>query len=104
MSPLRSVLRPFGYLVFVTALMALSGAAKLLGERHELGFFAGRVSRTIWRFPEVTRRGVIMAWLVWAGLFAAAASDTTPWDEVALGALALLVLGRQFLGRRHTGR
>jgi hypothetical protein len=93
---LRSFLRPIGYLAFVIALAALSGAASLLGERHELGFFAGRLSRTIWRYPEVVRRGVQMAWLVWAALFAAALSDTTPWDEAALGALALVVVWRHF--------
>jgi hypothetical protein len=101
---LRSLLRPIGYLAFVTALAALSAAAWLLGERHELGFFASRLARTIWRYPEVTRRGVQMAWLVWAALFAAALSDTTPWDERGLGALALLILGRRFLRRHFAGR
>jgi hypothetical protein len=43
----RFLLRPFGYLAFVVALLALSGAARLLGETHELGFFAGRLARTV---------------------------------------------------------
>jgi hypothetical protein len=93
---LRPILRAFGYLAFVIALWALSGASWLLGERHELGFFAGRLGRTIWRYPEVTRRGVQLAWLAWLALFAAAISDTTPWDEAALAALALVVLWRHF--------
>jgi hypothetical protein len=89
----RLLVRPFGYLAFVIALAALSAAAWLLGERHELGFFSSRLSRMLWRYPEVTRRGVEMAWLVWLGLFAVAVSPLDPiassWDEVALGAIAL---------------
>jgi hypothetical protein len=85
--------------MFVAALVALSGTAWLLGERHELGFFAGRLARIIWRYPEVTRTGVQMAWLVWAVLFGLALSPIDPiasrWDEVALGALALFVLWRR---------
>ena len=94
---LRCLLRPIGYLAFVTAIAALSVAACLLGERNELGFFASRLARTIWRYPEVTRHGVQVAWLVWAALVAAAVSDSTPWDERGLGALALFVLGRRFI-------
>jgi hypothetical protein len=60
---MRACLRPFGYLAFVVALGALSSAARLLGDEHELGFFAGRLSGMIWRYPEITRRGVQMAWL-----------------------------------------
>ena len=96
---LRLVLRPFGYLAFVFALAALSVSARLLGEKHELGFFSNRLARTIWRYPEVTRRGVQMAWVVWALLFAAAISDETPWDERALGAIAVIALWRQLAAR-----
>ena len=92
----RVIVRPFGYLAFVVALAALSTAAWLLGERDELGFFSGRLSRMLWRYPEVTRRGVETAWLVWAALFALAVSPLDPiasrWDEVVLGASALGVL------------
>ncbi len=96
---------PLGYLVFVLALLALSATARVLGEEHELGFFAGRLSRTMWRYPEVTRPGVQAAWAVWAALFALALTPIDPlatrWDEVALAAVALLVLWhRLFAGRR----
>jgi hypothetical protein len=97
-------LRPFGYLAFVVALWALSAAARLLGDEHELGFFAGRLNRTIWRYPEVTRRGVQVAWLTWLVLFVIAVSPfdplSTEWDEIVLVALAAGVLWRQRLGRR----
>jgi hypothetical protein len=96
MKAFRLLLRPVGYLLYVVALAALSGAAKLLGDRHELGFFSGHLSRTLWRYPEVNRRGVQMAWLAWAALFAIAVSPIDPipssWDEVVLGALALGVV------------
>jgi len=99
---LRILLRPVGYLAFVVALFALSAAARLLGEKHELGFFAGRLSRTVWRYPEVTRRGVQVAWLLWAVLFAVALSPFDPlatrWDEAVLAALALGVLAYQHFG------
>jgi hypothetical protein len=101
---LRPLLRPFGYLAFVIALAAFSATAWLLGEEHELGFFASRLSRTVWRYPEVTRRGVQLAWLVWAVLFLVAASDDTPWDERALGALAVIALWRHFAARRRATR
>lgn len=87
---LRLLFRPLGYLAFVLALGTLSTAAWLLGDEHELGFFAGRLSKSIWRYPEVTRRGVQMAWLVWTALFVLALSNTFPWDEVALAAVALI--------------
>jgi len=100
MNFLRLAVRPFGYLLFVVALSALSGAARLLGTDHELGFFANRLARMLWRYPDVTRRGVQMAWLVWAVLFAVSLSPLDPlatrWDEVALGALALSVLWHRF--------
>jgi hypothetical protein len=98
----RALLRPFGYLAFVIALAALSGAAWLLGERHELGFFSSRLSRMLWRYPEVTRRGVEAAWFVWTALFVVAVSPLDPiassWDEVVLVALALGVLWHRIYG------
>jgi hypothetical protein len=99
-------IRPFGYLAFVLALAALSASARLLGEEHELGFFAGRLSGMIRRYPEVTRRGVQMAWVAWVVLFALAASPLSPthWDEVAVGAIALGVLWRRTLVARRAGR
>jgi hypothetical protein len=104
----RLILRPVGYLAFVVALAALTGAARLLGESNELGFFAGRLARMLWRYPEVTRRGVQMAWLVWAVLFGVALSPIDPiasgWDEAALAALALIVLWRQLSGAHRAGR
>ena len=104
----RLLVRPFGYLAFVVALFALSGAARLLGERHDLGFFAGRLARTLWRYPEVTRRGVQVAWLLWAVLFGVALSSldplATPWDEVGLGAVALIVLWRRLLDGHRVER
>lgn len=97
----RLVLRPVGCLAFVIALAALSGAAWLLGDRHELGFFSRRLAKAIWRYPELTRRGIQIAWIAWATAFLAAASDTTPWDEAALAALALLVLFRRVTAGRR---
>jgi hypothetical protein len=100
--------RPFGYLAFVMALAALSASAKLLGDEQELGFFAGRLNEIIWRYPEVTRRGVQMVWLAWAALLGVALSPIDPiasrWDEVLLGAFALGVLWRRTVGARRTGR
>lgn len=101
-------MRPFGYLAFVLALAALSGAARVLGDKDELGFFSGRLAQTLWRYPEITRRGVQMAWVVWAFLFAVAVSPldplSTPWDEVALGVAAIAVLWRRFVGGRRAVR
>jgi hypothetical protein len=100
--------RPFGYLLFVTALTALSLAAKLLGDDHELGFFAGRLNETIRRYPEVMRGGVLMAWCVWIAAFALAISPFDPiasrWDEVLLGALAAGGLWRRLFAGRRAGR
>jgi hypothetical protein len=105
---MRLVLRPFGYLAFVVALFVLAGAARLLGEKDELGFFCGRLSRMLWAYPEVTRRGVQMAWLTWAALFVIALTPADPvasrWDEVALGVGALLVLARSLAGGQRAGR
>jgi hypothetical protein len=107
--PLRragvACLRPFGYLAFVAAVCALSLTATLLGEDHELGFFAGRLGGTISRYPEVLRRGVQTAWLAWALLFALAISPWDPiasrWDEVALAALAVGVAWRRYHASRQ---
>jgi hypothetical protein len=104
----RLLIRPFGYLAYVVALAALSGAAKILGETDELGFFAGRLARMLWRYPEVNRRGVQIAWLLWIVLFAVALSPVdpiaTPWDEAALAAAALFVLWRRLFGGNRAER
>jgi hypothetical protein len=97
-----------GFLMFVVALAALSGAAWLLGERDELGFFSGKLASMLWRYPEVTRPGVQVAWLTWAILFGVALSPLDPiatrWDEVALGGLALLALWHHFFAAKQAGR
>jgi hypothetical protein len=107
MRVVRFVLAPFGYLAFVLGLLALSAAAKLLGEEHELGFFSARLAQAVWRYPEVTRRGVQIAWLVWAILFAIAISPGDPlstyWDEVALGLGALIVIWRRLFDAHRAG-
>jgi hypothetical protein len=104
----RLLLRPFGYIAFWVSLLALAASARLLGQRHELGFFAGRLSHTVWRYPEVTRRSVQFAWLLWAALLAAAASPLDPlasrWDEFALVSVALLVLWHHFAVAHRDGR
>jgi hypothetical protein len=106
---LRFIARPFGYLAFVLALVSLSLAAKALGERDELGFFTDRLARTLWRYPEITRRGVQMAWLVWAMAFVIAVSPydpltSTPWDEAVLAATAMIVLWRRIVGGHRVER
>ena len=105
---LRALLRPFGYFAFVAALMALSGTARLLGEDHELGYFCGRLSKTMWSYPEVVRRGVQMAWLVWLVLFVIAITPldpvATPWDQVALAAVALAAIWRRLFDGRRAAR
>jgi len=102
----RWLVAPLGYLAFVLALAALTTAARLLGENHELGYFSERLAAAVWRYPEVTRRGIQMAWLAWTLLLGLALSPIDPlatrWDEVALGALALAVLWRR-LGARQAG-
>jgi hypothetical protein len=104
----RACTRPFGYLAFVVALGALAVAARLLSDAHELGFFAGRLNAIIWRYPEVTRRGVQMAWLAWTVFLGIAISPLDPiasrWDEVLLGALAAGVLWRRMFAARRVGR
>jgi len=105
----RTALRPVGYLLFVVALAALSGAARLLGQEDELGFFSGRLADMLWRYPEVTRPGVQMAWLTWAVLLVVAVSPLDPiasqWDEVALASLAAAALWHRFFyGAHRAGR
>ena len=108
MSLLRLVARPFGYFAFVLALVALSASARMLGESYELGFFSGSLARTVWRYPEVTRRGVQMAWLVWAVLLGIAVSPLDPipssWDEGVLVIVALFCLWLWMSGARRDGR
>jgi len=103
----RACLRPFGYLAFVLSLGALSTAARLLGDEHELGFFVGRLSGMIWRYPEITRRGVQMAWLTWAVLLAVAVSPADPitsrWDEALLLAFAACVAWRRTRAGHQAG-
>jgi hypothetical protein len=107
-SILRVLARPFGYLAFVVALAALSIAAKALGDRDELGYFTDRLARTIWRYPEVTRRGVQIAWCVWALAFVLCTTPldplATPWDEVVLGAAGMIVLWRRIVGAHRVER
>ena len=108
MNFLRLAVRPFGYLLFVVALSALSGAARLLGTDHELGFFAGRLGDAIRRYPEITRPGVQVAWVCWLVLLGIALSPVDPitsrWDEVALVLLAAVVLWRRTLAVRPSTR
>lgn len=104
----RLLVRPFGYLAFVVALVARAGAARLLGETNERGFFTGRLAQTLRCYPEVTRRGVQTAWLVWPVLFGVALTPidplASPWDEGALGAVGLIVLWRQLFGGHRAER
>jgi hypothetical protein len=105
---LRFLVRPFGYLAFVGALAALSLAAKLLGERDELGYFSARLAQSMWNYPEVTRGGVQAAWLTWVALFVIALSPLDPitsqWDEVVLAGIALLVLYHRAAAAPRDGR
>jgi len=104
----RPVLRPLGYLAFVIALLSLSAASRLLGDAHELGFFSDRLARSLWRYPEVTRRGLQMAWLVWAVLLGVAMTPadpiSSPWDEVGLVAIALLALWHRLCAGHRAAR
>jgi hypothetical protein len=105
---LRAVLAPFGYLAFVLALVALSVAAKLLGDQNELGFFSARLARMIWRYPSVTRPGVQIAWLVWAALLVICVTPVDPLhtalDQFALIAAALVVVWRRVGDGSRAGR
>ncbi len=100
----RFLLRPFGYLAFAIALAALISCARLLGERNELGYFTARLSDTLRRYPEVSRRGVQTAWVAWALLFLVAISPFDPlatdWDEVVLGAAGVLIAVCSLYARR----
>jgi len=108
MTAVRFVLRPFGYLAFVLALASLSVAAKVLGDKDELGYFSDRLAAMLWRYPEVTRKGIQMAWVVWAVAFLIALPPldplATPWDEVVLGAAAMAVLWRRTVAGRRVER
>lgn len=100
---MRILLRPLGHLAFVAAVALLSGAARLLGENQDLGYFSSRLAESIRRYPEVTRRGMHAAWAVWAALLALALSPLDPmasrWDEAVLAAIGVLVLWRHSLQR-----
>jgi hypothetical protein len=104
----RAIVRPLGYLAFVVALVALSGAARLLGDRDELGYFSGRLARLLWRYPELTRRGIRIAWLSWAVLLGVAVSPIDPiaswWDEVALVAGGLVAIWPRLFGESPAER
>jgi hypothetical protein len=101
----RFLVRPIGHLVFVIALLALTGAAKLLGEKNQLGVICGRLAQAIWRYPDVTRPGIRLAWLLWALLLVVTVSPLGPlatrWDAVALGAIGLSALWRRFFAARR---
>jgi hypothetical protein len=101
----RFLVRPIGHLVFVIALLALTGAAKLLGEKNQLGVICGRLAQAIWRYPDVTRPGIRVAWVLWALLLVVTVSPLGPlatrWDAVALGAIGLSALWRRFFAARR---
>jgi hypothetical protein len=101
----RVLVRPIGHLVFVIALLALTGAAKLLGEKNQLGVICGRLAQAIWRYPDVTRPGIRVAWLLWALLLVVTVSPLGPlatrWDAVALGAIGLSALWRRLFAARR---
>jgi hypothetical protein len=104
----RVLLKPVGLLAFLLGLLALSAAGRILGERDDLGFFSGRLVRMVWRYPEIPRGGVQVAWIVWAALFAVALSPLDPiasrWDEAVLAALAAVLLWRRIVAGRRAGR
>jgi hypothetical protein len=110
----RLLLRPLGYLAFTAAVAALSTAAWLLGSTHELGFFVGRLARMIQSYPEITRRGVQIAWGVWFALLLYVMGPWSPtglavwdfrdephWDELVVVAIGALLLLRRLSRRRQ---
>ena len=101
---LRLLARPFGHLAVAIALVALSAAARLLGERNEIGVICGRLADTIWRYPDVTRPGFRFAWVLWAVALAFALSPLDPfasrWDEVVLAGVGLGLLWRRLFASR----
>jgi hypothetical protein len=105
---LRIVLRPFGYLAFVAAAAMLSSAARLLGERHALGFFAGRLASSIRQYPNVTRPGVQTAWAIWAVAFLAAVSPNvplpSPWDVAITGGFGVVGVLHHFTAMSRSRR
>ena len=103
---LRLVARPLGHLAFVVALLALTGAARLLGESNQLGVICRRLSDSMWAHPDVTRPGIRVAWMIWALLLAVALSPLDPlaasrWDAVALVALGLAIAWRRLFASRR---
>jgi hypothetical protein len=101
----RLVARPLGHLVFVVAVVALSGAANLLGEGNQLGVICRRLSDSLWSHPDVVRPGIRIAWLVWAVLLAVALSPLDPhanrWDAAVLVALGLAAVWRRLFASRR---
>ena len=95
-------------MAFGLALVMLWATSRLLGERHELGYFSARLHEMVGRYPEITRRGAMAAWVCWGVLFAVAVSPFDPitsrWDEVALLALALLASCHRLVAGRRAGR
>lgn len=104
----RLLIRPLGHLSFVIALLALTGAAKLLGEKNQLGAICSRLATTIWRHPDVTRPGFRLAWMLWGLLLAVAMSPLDPlatrWDAVVLVALGLGGVWRRLFASRRDPR
>src|SRR6202042_1039925 len=104
----RVLVRPIGHLVFVIALLALTGAAKLLGEKNQLGIVCGRLAQAIWRYPDGTRPGFRGAWLLSALLLVIPGSPLRPlaarWDAVPLGAVGLSALWHRFFSARRNSR
>jgi hypothetical protein len=104
----RVLFRPFGYLAFGLALIMLWATSRLLGERHELGFFSGRLHDMVGRYPEISRWGFQTACMTWGVLFVIAVSPLDPiasvWDELVLAALALIVSCHRLVAGRRAGR
>lgn len=102
---LKLVARPLGHLAFVIAVLALSGAAKLLGENSQLGVISRRLSDSMWAHPDVVRPGIRIAWVLWALLLVVALSPLDPhanrWDAVVLLALGLGAVWRRLFASRR---